>query len=90
MKVLNLSLSCIVLFLSRILGRERGAGGQMQEAAVCHIATAYELMNKELRIETIKKQDLPPDSRGPYERNEFSEHRGLHLPIHRRTLNTIA
>lgn len=42
MKVLNLSLSCIMLFLSRILGREREAGGQMQEAAVCHIATAYE------------------------------------------------
>ena len=31
-----------MLFLSRMLGRERGAGGQMQEAAVCHIATTYE------------------------------------------------
>lgn len=31
-----------MLFLSRILGREQEAGGQMQEAAVCHIATAYE------------------------------------------------
>ena len=33
---------------------------------------------------------MAPDSRCACEKNEFSESRGLHLPIHRRTLNSLA
>ena len=35
-----------------------------------------------------KETGLAPDSWGAYERNEFSEPRGLHLPIHR-MLNSL-
>ena len=35
-----------------------------------------------------RKQDLVPDSWGAYDRNEFSEPRGLHLPI-QRMLNSL-
>ena len=40
-----------------------------------------------------RKQDLAPDSWGAHERNEFSEPReprGLHLPIHRIMLTSLA
>ena len=45
--------------------------GGMQEAAICH------------SLRWTRKQDLVSDSWGVYERNEFSEPRDLHLPIHR-------
>ena len=36
-----------------------------------------------------KHRMLPPDSRGTYERNDFSESSLLHLPIHRKVLNFL-
>ena len=36
-----------------------------------------------------KETRMAPDSWGVYERNEFSEPRDLHLPIHRRILNSL-
>ena len=47
-----------------------GAGG-MQEADICH------------SLRWKRRQDLAPDSWYAYERNEFSEPRGLHLSLHR-------
>ena len=38
--------------------------------------------------ERMQEARLAPDSWGAYERNEFSEPRGLHLPIHR-MLNSL-
>ena len=38
---------------------------------------------KNARSKVNKRTGLVPDSWGAYERNEFSETRGLHLPIHR-------
>ena len=40
-------------------------------------------------MQEIQKRDLAPDNWGAHERNEFREPRGLHLPIHRRTLNSL-
>ena len=48
------------------------------------------MMNKELRMWAVKKQDSAPGSWGAYERSKFGKPRGLHLPIHRRTLNSLA
>ena len=48
----------------------------MQEAAIWH------------SFRWTRKQDLAPDSWDAYERNEFSEPRGLHLSIQRR-LNSL-
>ena len=36
-----------------------------------------------------KRRVLAPDSRDEYERNDFSEPRLLHLPTHRRVLNSL-
>ena len=51
-------------------------GGRMQEAAICYF------------LKWTRKQYLAPDNWGAYERNEFSEPRGLHLSIHR-MLNSL-
>ena len=53
--------------------------GGMQEAAICHICPS---------LRRTRKQGLAQDSQGAYERNEFSESRGLHLPI-QRMLNSL-
>ena len=54
--------------------------GGMQEAGICHIFPS---------LRRTRKQDLAQDSQGAYERNEFSESRGLHLPIQRRLKSLI-
>ena len=41
------------------------------------------------RLFPTRKQGLAPDSWGAYERNEFGEPRGLHLPLQRRMLNSL-
>ena len=46
-------------------------------------------INKKRRRSKVNKEtELAPDSWGAYERNEFSESRDLHLPIHR-MLNSL-
>ena len=51
-------------------------GGGMQEAAICYF------------LKWTRKQYLAPDNWGAYEKNEFSEPRGLHLSTHR-MLNSL-
>ena len=51
-------------------------GGGMQEAAICYFS------------KWTRKQYLAADNWGAYERNEFSEPRGLHLSI-QRMLNSL-
>ena len=66
----------------------RSLGGVGRDTGSSHWPQLPPLMvNKKLRIWTIKKQDLAPDSWGAYERNEFSEPRGC---IYSRTLNSLA
>ena len=48
-----------------------------------------EVMGLELRVRTIKKQDLAPDSWDAYKRNDFSKPDHLHFPIHRRALDPL-
>ena len=54
--------------------------GGMQEAAICSICHP---------LRWTRKQDLAPGSQSAFQRNEFSEPRNLHLPIHR-MLNSLA
>ena len=73
--------SCGCCKLPMVIAEELGEG--MQEAAISHAATPY----------SHRKQDLASDTWGAYERNEFSEPReprGLHLPIHRITVSSLA
>ena len=42
-----------------------------------------------LRTQVWKRRTLAPDSGGAHERNDFSEPRLLHLPIHRKVLNSL-
>ena len=46
---------------------------RMKEAAICHVCHC---------LRWTRRQDLAPESWGAHEKNEFSERRGLHLPIH--------
>ena len=65
----------------------RGAPGQgRKQEAVAHHTSA----TPEGTEDVNKKQDLTPDSWGAYERSEFSKPRDLHLPKHRKTLNSFA
>ena len=48
-----------------------------------------EVTGLELRVRTIKKQDLVPDSWDAYERNDFSKPDHLHFPIHRRAQDPL-
>ena len=41
------------------------------------------------RLRVRKHRILAPDSWGAYQRNDFSEPRLLHLPIHRKALNSL-
>ena len=59
-----------------------GSSGCYHPHGDCWGAGGMQVANMPL-LKVIKETGLASDSWGAYERNEFSEPRGLHLPIHR-------